>query len=438
MLVAGSLNLAGQTSSAQEAEVQQSLASGPYAAFTRIASDATYGCRRPHGYGVYDPVADKTFVCWNGPGMSVMGRSYDHATGSWSPEKEICKLDYYGTWDYHNYPNMVLAPDGHLLITWADHTENLQLARSPEPHSMEGEWSHEVIDEGLNCYPMMIVAGERVYIFFSIAADKKWPQRSFGYIYSDDSGKVWTNQQLGIDSQKLDPDRIDEVYAFHYAVSPATDEQPERISLVWVMRGGPNGHNIGSRNAYYAVFLPESGTWQSVDGTDLGRMIDLEEMEAHCAFLDTGPQPDHQQVTRILTSWYADGTPFVFYDTPQGCWQATWRDGQWQHENMWNLNGKDLELMPDGSHRMLLAPPGQKSVLIYEQAAKGEAWVKTFESEIPYDNGADRTWSMGFLDHSRPEVDVLMSQLKRGEEKKDYTGSWPVWTMSSQAETTAR
>ncbi|QYY35805.1 BNR-4 repeat-containing protein [Ruficoccus sp. ZRK36] len=408
-------------------------ATPPDAAFTRLASDATYGCRRPHGYGLYDPVVDKTFVCWNGPGMSVMGRSYDHATGQWTPEQEIHRLEYYGTWDYHNYPNMAQAPDGSLLVTWADHSDNLQLARSPAPHEMEGDWEYQLIEEENNCYPMIITVGERVYIFYSQTKDIHWPYRPFGYVYSDDSGRTWSKHIPAIDSAQQDPDRIDEVYAFHDILQPADGEHPDRVHFVWVMRGGPNGHNMGSRNAYFATFLPESGTWQSADGTDLGELIDFDEMLAHCVLVDTGPQTEERLINRVLVSWYPDGTPFVVYNLRKNSWLAVWEDGAWKHEQIADLYAKDLERMPDGSHRLLLAPGTQVKVEIREQQHRGDPWVKTFEREIPYDNGADRTWSMGFIDNARPEVDILMSQLKIGQEKKDYSGKWPVWSVDTSS-----
>ncbi|MDP0494937.1 MAG: BNR-4 repeat-containing protein [Verrucomicrobiota bacterium JB024] len=421
------------SAASEQAAETETDASSVDAAFTKLASDATYGCRRPHGYGLYDPEVDMTFVCWNGPGMSVMGRAYDHVTGEWTPEQEIHHLNYTGTWDYHNYPNMAQAPDGSLLITWADHSDNLQLARSPAPHEMEGEWSYQMIGEYNNCYPTIIRNGDRVYIFYSQTKDIRWPYRPFGYVYSDDSGKTWSEHIPAWDSAKLDPDHIDEVYAFHYSIQPADGEHPERIHFVWVMRGGPNGHNQGSRNVYFATFIPETSTWQSVDGTDLGELIDLDEMLAHCVLLDTGPMLNERLVNRVLCSWYTDGTPFVIYNKRAECWQATYEDGQWKHERLEDLYAKDLERMPDGSHRLLLSPANQTLLEIREQKEKGGEWGRTFVRTVPYEDGADRTWSMAFIDDARPEVDILMSQLQVGQEKKDYSGRWPVWSLDTSS-----
>ena len=415
------------------AEVSDDLKVDP--AFTKLAANATYGCRRPHGFGLFDSTVEKTFICWNGPGMSVMGRSYDNATGQWSPEKTICELNYVGTWDYHNYPNMVMAPDGHLLITWADHNDNLQIARAPEPHSMVGEWSHQIINVHNNCYPMIFTADGRVYIFYSTTGDKKWPYRSFGYVYSEDSGLTWSGHINAIDTDRQDPDHIDEVYAYHMSVQPAEGDMPERVHFVWVLRGGPNGHNQGSRNVYMATYFPDTATWEAPGGVDLGEVIDLDEMLAYCTVLDTGPILAGRLVNRVLVSEYPDGTLLVVYNYRSACWEAVWEDGAWQHREVADIYAKDLEPMPDGSHRLLLSTQGQSEMEICVQKEKGGEWVKTFEKIVPYDDGADRTWTMAFIDQSKPEVDILMSQLKLGEEKEDYSGSWPVWSVDTSGAT---
>ncbi|MGE9291840.1 MAG: hypothetical protein ACQKBT_12650, partial [Puniceicoccales bacterium] len=217
-------------------------------------------------------------------------------------------------------------------------------------------------------------------------------------------------------------------------VQPAEGDQPARVHFVWVMRGGPKGmksHNQGSRNAYFATFYPDSGTWRSADGTDLGDKIDLDEMLAHCTVLKTGPNLSEKLITRILVSEYPDGTPLVVYNLKEECWEAVWEDGDWRHRKVADQYAKDLERMPDGTHRLMLSPGKQISMEIRVQENQGGQWTQVFEETIPYENGADRTWSMAFIDQSKPEVDILMSQLKLGEEKEDYSGSWPVWTVNT-------
>ena len=398
--------------------------------FTKLASNATYGCRRPHGYGLFDAKANKTFVCWNGGGMSVFGRAYDHAKHQWSRIKEIHRNEYFGKWDYHDYPNMAQAPDGRLIVTWAKHVRYLEVARAKEPHNLTGEWEHRVLSKGLQGYPIIFTFRDTVYIFYIMNADRKWPQRTFGYVKSTDSGATWSENILAIDSQKKDPDKIDEVYMYHFHIEPADGQHPDRVQFNWVMRGGPKGHNKGSRNLYFAYFLPDTGTWQSVDGTDLGDWIDLDEMLAHCIVRKTGPVLNGRAINSIVSSYLPDAAPFVMYEFHREAWQATWTGKEWRHDRFdKRLNVRAMRRMPDGSHRLLVAPPGQPSVLIYEGPGEAGKWRKTFEHKIPYEDGANRTWSMCFIDNGRPEVDILMSQLDNTKEQEDVSGKWPVWVL---------
>lgn len=397
--------------------------------FFQVASNATYGCRRPHGFGLYDEAVRQSFVCWNGPGMSVMGRAYDHTSGQWSAPKTIAPLDYYGKWDYHNYPNMAQSPDGRLVVVWADHCENLQMACAVQPHDLMGPWESRIIAENRNAYPMVITHGEAIYVFYSVDEERAWPYRSFGYIKSTDNGETWSEHVRAIDSEKMDPDHIDEIYAFHFQVEPGTFN---RIQMTWVMRGGPNGHNMGGRNAYFAYFIPSTGCWQGADGEDLGEWINFEEMLDHCLIKDTGAYLSGYPVDKIMSSYFSDGTPLVIYNLDGAAQQAVWVDGGWQHKPLSDLSAKSIRRMPDGGLRVLLASSSQTKMEILQLNQKCGNWERVFEADVPYENGADRTWSMSFIDVGRPELDVLMSQIDKGQEKNDYSGRWPVWAVDTR------
>ena len=396
--------------------------------FTKIASNATYGCRRPHGFGLYDAGVDTTFLCWNGGGMSVYGRTYQHGTKTWSPIKEITHNNWTTTYAYHDYPNMAQAPDGRLLITFAQHTKELHISRARQPHDLLGEWDETVIDRKTG-YPMIFSWRDKVYIFYIVNEDLKWPHRSFGCIRSDDSGASWSDHVPAIDSAKQDPDHIDEVYADHFMIVPGRAGGPDKIQFTWVMRGGPKGHNQGSRSAYFAYFLPDTGTWEAVDGTGLGDLIDYAEMNANCVFQDTGPVPEGRSINTTMSSYHTDGRPFILYEFERATWQASWTGQKWEHENLGKQVVDDLQRLPDGSHRMLISPGGQPSLQLRVQDAAGGPWQTVMDEKIPYQDGANRTWSIGFIDDARPELEAVMSQLNNTEERTNYRGVWPVWVL---------
>src|SRR5438105_4859846 len=119
--------------------------------------------RRPVAGGVYDAVAHRTFISWGGVHEDNYVQAYDHRTGTWSaPVKVGDGLD-----DSHNYPTMVQAPDGHLLVFHNLHNTQLFVARSPKPHSIDGTWTEQAIAEGDGAtYPMPFVTDNgTVFVF---------------------------------------------------------------------------------------------------------------------------------------------------------------------------------------------------------------------------------------------------------------------------------
>jgi len=68
--------------------------------------------RRPVAGGVYDAVARKTFISWGGQYEDNYVQAYDHRSGTWSAPVRVAGGDN----DSHNYPTMIQATDGHLLV----------------------------------------------------------------------------------------------------------------------------------------------------------------------------------------------------------------------------------------------------------------------------------------------------------------------------------
>ena len=90
--------------------VALTFSSTGYGDLVKHASNGTYGCRRAFGFGVYNPLTNKTAICWNGERMSIYVREFDHGSQRWSDSVKAKGLKYSGTWDYHNYPCISLAP----------------------------------------------------------------------------------------------------------------------------------------------------------------------------------------------------------------------------------------------------------------------------------------------------------------------------------------
>lgn len=128
-----------------------SLIAQPVAVNSAIETD-----RRPMAAGVYDASVSKTFFSWMGRNSDSYVQSYDHSSGVWSAPKKV------GTsaGDSHNYPVMVQASDGRLLVFHGAHNAPLKLATAPTAHSIDGTWTDVVLSTtaAASSYPMPVKA----------------------------------------------------------------------------------------------------------------------------------------------------------------------------------------------------------------------------------------------------------------------------------------
>src|SRR6266705_2360167 len=94
------------------AEPSGAPARTPWVVSTPATAVAARTDRRPVAGAVYDPVAQQTFISWGGIHEDNYVQAYDHRTGTWSAPVKVGD----GADDSHNYPTMVQAKDGHLLV----------------------------------------------------------------------------------------------------------------------------------------------------------------------------------------------------------------------------------------------------------------------------------------------------------------------------------
>ena len=290
---------------------------GPSAAptsFTTVATGvAARSDRRPTNGGVYDRKAGKTFISWAGRFEDNYVQAYDHRSKTWSAPVRVAD----GGNDTHNYPTLIQADDGHLLVFRGMHNRELWYARSPQPHSIEGAWTDAQIPEGLGAtYPMVFKSSAgHIFVFVRETAgdlDKQYPTdfRPMKYVRSTDNGRTWqSSETLTGERWNIAPqtraDNMNEVYIGQLRHEPATLGRPERVAIVYTLAGGgPEGHlhDRYHKNIYYTYFSPRDLKFRSASGADLGVKIDDPDQEKHLKVVETPLQtvnprsPDYIQL----------------------------------------------------------------------------------------------------------------------------------------------
>ncbi|MFI7600195.1 BNR-4 repeat-containing protein [Actinoplanes sp. NPDC049681] len=283
--------------------------------------------RRPTNGGVYDPQARKTFISWAGQYEDNYVQAYDHRTATWSAPVKVAD----GGNDTHNYPTLIQAADGHLLVFRGMHNRELWYARSPQPHSIEGAWTDTQIPEGLGAtYPMVFrTDAGAIFVFVRETAgdlDDRYPTdfRPMKYVRSTDDGRTWqsceqlTGQRWAIAPQTR-TDNMNEVYIGQLRHEPAAPGRPERVDIVYTLAGGgPEGHlhDRYHRNLYHVRFSPGDLHFRSADGADLGVGIDDADQEQHLRVVETPLQatnPRSPDYIQLVGSTAGGLTPFVVW-----------------------------------------------------------------------------------------------------------------------------
>jgi hypothetical protein len=362
-------------------------AAGPsFVTMTAATKVAARTDRRPVAGGVYDPTANKTFICWAGKNEDAYVQSYDHATKVWSGPAKVMG----GGGDSHNYPTMVQAADGRLLVFVGMHNSQLVVARSAQPHAVTGTWSVKNVKEGDDAsYPMPFrTANGDLFVFFrrTDGADN----RPMVYVKSTDHGVTWTGSKaltgqsyaLGSTGRS---DHLNEVYIGQLRVEPATAGRPERVHLVWTIAGGGpsrHEHDAYHKDIYYATFDPATLAFRTVGGTDLGPQVNDADLD-RCRVLQTAlarpggeKSPDYIQ----LVGWLDDGRPVlvfmttdtkaVLHDTA-----ALWTGSAWQlKEVATGLRVREMEPAGPDTWRVYGTREGKPNIETYLLSA-GQTWA---------------------------------------------------------------
>jgi hypothetical protein len=357
--------------------------------------------RRPVAGGVYDRQAHTTFITWAGQHEDNYIQAYDHRTARWSAPVRVGDGDS----DSHNYPTVVQAGDGHLLVFRSLHNTELRVARSAAPHSIDGQWTDTVIPEGLGAtYPMPFTTADgAIFVFIRETAgdfDPAYPTdtRPMKYVRSTDNGVTWqSSEELTGDRWAIAPttrtDNMNEVYVGQLRYERG------RVHIVYTLAGGgPEGHlhDRYHKNIYYTSFTPRDLHFHAADGRDLGTSIDDAEQEQYLKVAETALQnPNPRSPDYIsLVGTVNGGTPFVVWMRPDTTGvlhvhSGLWTGRGWQAaEATTGVRVRDMEPVGAGTWRVYATVEGATSGISTFLLRPGASWQA--ESVIPTPKAVQR------------------------------------------------
>lgn len=400
-----------------------------------IANNGSSQCKRAVGAGYYDQVSDKTITCYSGEGMNVYLGEYNHQSKIQEPASCIYENNMHGRWDYHNYANLVKAPDGEKVVFFVKHTKEMYMIKSPL-------WEKVTISKDFPAYPAPVVAGEDMYIFYSrhdnevngniVDGIKMHPYRSLWYIKSTDSGETWEPAVKVIDTKKQCPREIDEVYLCGSTYFEKNTLHPNRIQLAWTMWGGLNGHASSNEAAYCCYLSLEDMKVYSPSGELIGDTIDYKEMVNKCqVYLTPEYNDEAMSVASVLSTNLKSGHIMVIYGVLKenkmaSIRSAEWSGGKWKEiiisENTYSV--KDVYRCKKSGKIKIVYAKGDY-LIIDEYDEESRIWETKNTTKIEFRNGSSSVQFANFILNHKPDLQVITGQV--GEKVEDlYKGIWPI------------
>lgn len=225
----------------------------------------------------YDPISNRTYLVWSGPGWAPHILFYDHGGQYFS---ESVKIDDYpiATNDGHGKPTMVIDNDGYLHVFYGSHATDQYYAKSNSPRDISLWTSRALTELPEMTYPSPCLhpsTGD-IYILFRAGTwhGSTYPAHEFaGLARSADGGDSWSDVGPIIDTTGF-PGSFSDAY-----VIGALIEHNDKLYMTWIVSDG-DSHDDVRKNVYVAYYDPSDGTVRSVDGADLGSSVDYSDHPA--------------------------------------------------------------------------------------------------------------------------------------------------------------
>ena len=393
----------------------------------RIAKgQAIRSVRRPSSAGFFDASVNKTFVAWLGEDSNSYVQAFDHETGAWTEPKQVTQIQtssYFEGPDAHNYPSLIQAKDGRLMLFYVEHSSELRLAMSPQRSSLEGFWSDTIISEApFAGYPFPVqVANGDVYVFYRESSYElddalDLDDRPINYVVSKDNGASWqsskeiTGEAIALGSWDRE-DNLNEIYIGQMRYQPRLGLRSERIHMVWTIAGGGNegvSHDRYHKGLYYAYFKPSNKHFYCAGNQDMGVSLGHVEMN-NCLVEDTGElnaDMPHAVNYIQLIHWTKGGKPLVVYhletEEKEVTRAATWSGREWLYSDI-SEHGNLQDIEKYDQHRFVVyLVGGIIRTFVTEDA--GLSWSPGDKLELPE---AKRFGKVSLIREYHPQLRLL-------------------------------
>jgi BNR repeat-containing family member len=364
---------------------------------------------------------------------------YDHNIGEFVNRARVAYAQPLR--DFHDYPKMVMADDGRLVIVYTDSPATLHVTKARDPHTSFGVWDNNQINSDNPSYPCLIKASNGDLYTFYRSLKSPTDYRPLHYVKSTDHGESWSEPRVAIDSLGLpvngDPQNLNEVYSGCPRHEPATEYYQERFSMGWTIAGGGPGqvaHNFYHKNAHFAYFYPGKDTFAAVDGTDLGDFIDYDEFK-QVEIFDSGPL-DYEN-RRIVDYYFAPstldevGNPIVVFNFNRTLLAGRWTGAHWEHSVVLEdaaYNCFDIEKLGHDTFRVFAA---QGSVLVIFSHDGGKTWQRE-HLVTPAEGLVSKVIR---VQNAHPDIQLVAHENdwsvyhSDADKEVNYIGTFRVWTM---------
>lgn len=377
------------------------------------SGNAVYEAMAISPEALYDPVADATYVAYQGFGLDPYVAAYSHATGRWNPPVRVG--DNPLLTNAHGGPSLVVDASGYLHVFYGAHWTALRHAVSARPHDAS-EW----LDAGsvraggstrpiALTYPQPLLGADGSLVLYYRSFDRDWQS-----IVSTDSGVTWSTPETVLSAWKGESADGKPVDIRWYAdFEPGPDG---RVHAAFIRHDQHLVQPFERRDLYYKWLDPAGGVWRNIAGTPLVATGTPDYLRENCLAASSGTRTVNQAVVRDR----GDGVPVMLHLSQSAAdpgvfeWQpvrwsgaatgspgATWTVGPPIAVTDHFFDAADLQVQAPGELRACLTVGGFPD----EQVAPGDPYASRGGDVAEWtstDGGA--SWSFAGIVRSSPDA----------------------------------